>query len=196
MMTPETFFPSLLPHFQNNAYNLINYFFENKLSIPKSEFLNKCTQLNLFPKDQILYIYSKLDTNFSNKIDKTQIEYLIPIQRQSFSAPHQQGQPGFYPQQPPPHTSDGINYPGYQGFPQAGNNSFQNFPQNPVIPLQQSLYNPNNQGFPQAGSPNFFRDERMVANLPPSNIITNPSTLYQTQLINYQGQDIRNSSAG
>jgi len=95
MMTPDQFFQSLLPPFQNNSVNILSFLFENKPSIAKNDFLTKCANLNLFPREQILYIYSKIDTTFAGRIDRQQIEpFFGPhLQRLSYSS---QG----YPQTP------------------------------------------------------------------------------------------------
>lgn len=92
MLPLDQFFFSIIPFFQNNPTSLLNYFFESKPFIPKTEFLNKCSSLNIFPKEQILYTYSKLDITFSGRVERSQIESIlvmqpVQIQRQSFSGP-------------------------------------------------------------------------------------------------------------
>lgn len=140
MLQPEQFFMNLLPQFQNNPHNILSYFFENKASIPKIEFLNKCTNLNMFPKDQILYIYSKLDVTFSGQINKPQIEVLLNIYQNAQIPP-----PNNYQQNP--------NYSYYQGTntmerPLASPNFYQGEPQ----PMNSQLMpNPNYSNYNQSG---------------------------------------------
>ena len=210
-MTPDQFFQSLLPPFQNNSVNILSFLFENKPSIAKNDFLTKCANINLFPREQILYIYSKIDTTFAGRIDRQQIEpFFGPhLQRLSYSS---QGYPQTPVQQtpnlygpPPPNTAGGNFYQGNQWNFQGNIPPIQvqgNYPpQNPVFnfPPPQTQGNFQQQQLPQ---PNY---------LPPNNPIVqsgyiqdpyqqqsfvNPgdSKLYQTQYINFQGQDMRNPS--
>lgn len=128
MIQPDQFFIQLLPHFQNFPQNLLAYFFENRPSVQKIDFLNKCTNLNLFQKDQILYIYSKLDTTFSGKIDRTQIELFF-----NYSNPQMSKQ-----NNPQPLSTMSYNY--NQTIANPSNNYYQNSQNQQSNPHYQDPY--------------------------------------------------------
>ena len=197
MLTTEQFFQALLPTFQNNPLSLLSFFFENKQSLQKAEFLTKCASLNLFQKDQILYIYSKIDVTFSSKIEKSQIEGLFGIQsqnlaRQSFTSNNTQG----FVQNSPTFQQNPGNFQQNPGNFQQNPGNFQqnpmNYQQNPSnSQLTTSNFQQSQPGFmqPQLGfiqSP--YQSQAPFQQNIPQNLAFSNDQLLQTQYVNAMGE--------
>ena len=162
----------------------MNFLFENRDSIAKNDFLNRCASLNQFSRDQVLYVYSKLDANFTNSVTRYQVEPLLQPgygQRPPYSAQgYPQGQPSpHYTGPPPPSTAAGNYYQGQGSFPSG--NQMGGYPPQP--PQQQPFDSNPIQSMNYLATSSY--NQQSFAQLPESKI-------YQTQYINYQGQDMRN----
>lgn len=79
-LSVEDFFLGCLPSFENNRIQILTYFLSNRDTITKVEFFSKATELNLFEKEQIMNVYSKLDKEQAGKIKKEQIESVLGLE--------------------------------------------------------------------------------------------------------------------